>query len=91
MPRQEFIPKAKQGKLIARDPFKTDISNMPELEFKMTIIRNLAWLEKSIEDTRQSFTAEIKDLKLIRPKQKTAITEQQNSVDVMTTRREAEQ
>jgi len=36
---------------------------MPEPEFKGTIIRILAGLEKSIEDPRESFTTEIKDLK----------------------------
>ena len=42
---------------------KTDIRMMPEADFKITIIRILAGLEKSIEDTRESLTAEIKELK----------------------------
>ena len=36
---------------------------MPELEFKTTIIRILAGFEKSIEDARESLSAEIKELK----------------------------
>ena len=36
---------------------------MPDPECKTAIIRILAGLEKSIDDTRESFTAAIKDLK----------------------------
>jgi len=36
---------------------------MSELEFKTTIIRIPAGLKKSIEDSRESPTAEIKELK----------------------------
>ena len=36
---------------------------MPEPEFKTTIIRIIAGLKKIIEDTRESLTTEIKDLK----------------------------
>ena len=47
---------------MARDPIETDIRNMPDPEFKATIIR-LASLEESMEDPRESLTTEIKDLK----------------------------
>ena len=40
-----------------------DISKVPELEFKATIIKILAGFEKSIEDTGESLTGEIKELK----------------------------
>lgn len=33
-----------------------DINKTSELEFKMTIINIVAWLEKSIEGTRESLT-----------------------------------
>ena len=46
----------------ARDLINTDISKMSELEFK-TIIRILAELVKGIEDSRDSLTAEMKELK----------------------------
>ena len=35
---------------------------MPDSEFKITIVRILAGPEKSIKDTKESLTAEIKDL-----------------------------
>ena len=40
-----------------------DISKMVELDFKITIIKKLAGLEKSTEDTRESLSGEIKELK----------------------------
>ena len=47
--------------VIARGLIETGISNMPEKEFKTTIMRIQAGLEKTIEDTRKSLTTEIKD------------------------------
>lgn len=44
---------------MTRDPIETDISNMPDLDFKITAIKILAGFEKSIEDTKESLTAEI--------------------------------
>ena len=40
-----------------------DISKISELEFRITIIKILAGLEKSIKDTRKSLSGEIKELK----------------------------
>ena len=48
---------------MARNLIKTDISNMPDPEFKATIIRILGWLEKSIEDIRETLTTKITELK----------------------------
>ena len=58
---------------MARNLIKTDISNMPDLEFKAIIIRILSRLDKSIEDTKGSLTAEIKELKINQAKMKNAI------------------
>ena len=52
-----------QGKAMARDLSKTDISNMPDGEFKATIIRIPGGLEKRVEDISESLTIEIKGLK----------------------------
>ena len=49
---------------MARDLVKTDISKMLESEFKTTIIKIPAGLEKSIEHTKESLPAEIKELKI---------------------------
>ena len=44
--------KKEQEEVMARDLIKTDISNMPEPEFKTTIKRILVRLEESIEHKR---------------------------------------
>ena len=56
-----------QQEITARDLLKADITNIYEEEFRTTVIRILAGLERSIEDTREILSVEIKDLK-IRPK-----------------------
>ena len=48
-----------QGKVTARG-LGTDVSHMPEPEFKLIIVRILAGLERRIEDTTDIPTAEIK-------------------------------
>jgi len=78
--------KKEQEKVIARDLIKTNISNMSDEDFKATIIRILAGLEKSMEDIRETLPTEIKDLKNNQAEMKNAITEIQNWLDVMTTR-----
>ena len=54
-----------------------DVSKMSELEFRITIIKILAGLEKSIEDTRESLSGEIKELKSNQGKIRKAINEMQ--------------
>ena len=53
--------KKEQGKVTSTDLIETVISSMFHLEFKATIIKILAEPEKSIEDYRDSLTAEIKE------------------------------
>ena len=53
MPRQRnSSQKEEREKVTARDLIETDMSNMLDSEFKATIIRILAGLEKSTEDIR---------------------------------------
>jgi len=54
-----------------------DISKMLELEFRIMIIKIIARLEKSIEDTRESLSGEIKELKSNQVEIKKAINEVQ--------------
>ena len=60
---------------------------MPEPEFKTAIII-VAGLEKSIENTRETLTTEIKNLKISEAKNKKCYTKMQNQLHVMTTRME---
>ena len=59
-----FSQKKYQEEITARDLLKTDISNISEQEFRITIIRILVGVERSIEYTRETLVAEIKYQKL---------------------------
>ena len=54
-----------QEEITARDLPKTDRNNTSEQELRTTVIRLIAGLEKSIEDTRETLAAEIKDLRIL--------------------------
>ena len=60
MTRQRNSSKKKEQEVIGRDLINTDASKMPEAEFKTKIMRILVGLKKSKEDTRVSFTTDIK-------------------------------
>ena len=79
--------KKEQEKVMARGLNETDISNMLVPEFKVTIIRILAGLEKSMKDIRKTLNIEIKELENNQAEMKNAITEIQNRLVVMTTKR----
>ena len=79
MPRQKnSSPKKEQENVMPKDLIETDISNMPDPQFKTTIIRILPGIEKSIKDSRKSLITEIKDLKTNQAKIKNGITEMRN-------------
>ena len=65
----------KQNKVTARDLRETDISNMPDGEFKGMIIRILAGLEKRMETFREALGTQIKELRNNQPEMKNATTE----------------
>ena len=50
-------------KATARDVSKIDVSNMPDGEFKATIIRILTGVQKRMKISVRSLTTEIKELK----------------------------
>ena len=49
-----------QDKIMVRDLIKTDVSNMPDQEFKATVIRIFIGVEKRMEDFRETITTEIR-------------------------------
>ena len=75
MSRWRNSSQKKEQEVMDRDLIKTDVINMPEPEFKTRITKILGGFEKSIEDIRESISAEIKDLKSSPAKIKNAITE----------------
>ena len=72
-----------QKEKMVKDLVNADISKMSELEFKTTTVRILAGLGNSIEDTRESLSAEIKELKSSQAKIKNAITEMQTQMEAI--------
>ena len=57
--------------MTARDLINTDVSKMCELEFRTTIIRIIAGVEKkSLEESREPLSVEIKEINLVRLKLK---------------------
>ena len=63
MTKQKNSPQKKlQEVATANELTKNDLSNVTENEFKMIVIKLIAGLEKSIEDSRESITTEIKGL-----------------------------
>ena len=65
--------------MTAREQISMAISKMLELEHRITIIKILPGLEKSIEDNRESFSGEIKELKSNQVKIKKAINGMKNT------------
>ena len=65
---------------MARDFINTDISKMSEVESKTKIIRILAGLEKSLEDTREYHTIDIKELKSGQSEIKNAMNKMQTQM-----------
>ena len=49
----------------AKELIKRDLNNVTENEFKIKVIKWIAGLENSIEDSRESITTEIKGLRNI--------------------------
>ena len=50
-----------QEVVTANKLIKTDLSNITEQEFRIIVIKLIAGLEKSIEGSRESIAAEIRD------------------------------
>ena len=63
MKRKNSPQKKFQEVVTANELIKTDLSNITEQEFRIIVIKLIAGLEKSIEDSRESIATEIKGLK----------------------------
>ena len=71
MTRQKNYPQKKnQEETTARDWLRTDLSNISEQEFRITVVRILAGFEKGIENIREILAVWIKDLKTSQAKTK---------------------
>ena len=65
----------------ANELIKNDLNNITENEFKLIVIKLIAGLEKSIEDSRESIATEIKALRNNQEELKNATNELQNKME----------
>ena len=70
----------------ANELIKNDLNNITESEFRIIVIKLIAGLENSIEDSRESIAIEIKGLRNSQEELKNAINELQNKMETITAR-----
>ena len=70
----------------ANELIKNDLNNITESEFRIIVIKLIAGLENSIEDSRESIATEIKGLRNSQEELKNAINELQNKMEMTTAR-----
>ena len=63
MKRKNSPPKKFQEVATANELIKTDLSNITEKKFRIIVIKLIAGLEKSIEDSREPIATEIRGLR----------------------------
>ena len=85
MTRSKNSPQKKELEVIlsAIDLLDVDLCSMSETQFRSTIIELLVVLEKSLKDSRDPFTAELRSNQA---KIKNTLTEMQCKMDTLTTR-----
>ena len=85
MTKRKNSPQKKlQEVLTANELIKNDLSNIMEQEFRIIVIKLIAALEKSIQDSRESIATEIKGLRNSQEELKNAINEPQNKMEATT-------
>ena len=70
----------------ANELIKKDLNNITESEFRIIVIKLIAGLENSIEDSRESLATEIKGLRNSHEELKNALNEMQNKMETTTAR-----
>ena len=78
MTKRNNSQKKLQEVATANELIKNDLSNIMEQEFRIIVIKLIAGLEKSTEDTRESIATEIKGLRNSHEELKNAINKVQN-------------
>ena len=67
----------------ATELIKKDLNNITESEFRIIVIKLIAGLENSIEDSREALATEIKGLRNSQEELKNALNEMQNNMETM--------
>ena len=84
--RRNSPQKKLQEVATANDLIKNDLSNIAYNEIKIIVIKLITGLEKSIDDSTESVTTEIKGLRNSQEELKNAINELQNKMEATTAR-----
>jgi len=84
-----------QDKITAKELYRTEISNMPDREFKVMIIKIVTGLEERVEDfseTLNTLNKEIENIKKNKSEMKNSVNEIKNTLEGINSRlKEAEQ
>ena len=87
MTKRKNSPQKKlQEVATANELIKNDLSNIAEREFRIIVLKLIAGLEKSVEDSRESIATEIKGLRNSQEELNNAINEVQNKREATTAR-----
>jgi len=84
---EEFVLMKEQDKITARDLSKTEISNVPNREFQVMVIKILPGLEKTVEDLIETLNKERENIKN-ESEMKNSITEIENTLGGINSRLE---
>ena len=77
-----------EDKATTRELSERDLSNMPDGEFKATVIRIVTGLEKRMEGIKEILTTEIRELKKNQSEMKNVINQTGNWLDALNNRLE---
>ena len=86
MTKRKNAPQKNLQEITANELIKKDLNNITESEFRIIVIKLIAGLENSIEDSRQSLATEIKGLKNSQEELKNTLNEMQNKMEMTTAR-----
>uniref|UniRef100_A0ABI7VTQ4 L1 transposable element RRM domain-containing protein n=1 Tax=Felis catus TaxID=9685 RepID=A0ABI7VTQ4_FELCA len=84
--RKNSPQKNLQAITTANELIKKDLNNITESEFRIIVIKLIAGLENSIQDSRESIATEIKGLRNSQQELKNALNEMQNKIETTTAR-----
>ena len=78
---EEYVPNERQDKISEKALNKMEISNLPDKEFKVMVIRMLTELGRRMSEHSESFNKEGENIGKKQLKLKTTITEKKNTLD----------
>ena len=74
------VPNKRKRQNLGKEPNKTEISNLPEKEFKVMVIKTLTELGRIMDENSENFSKEIENIKKNQSELKNTITEMKNKL-----------